>query len=441
MKIHVFEFCGCDVHKKFIEVAWFDISGQNFLHGQYKNTVEGNKLFWEECRRLGTKKVAMESTGIYWKAFYKSHPDNIETIVFNSASIKLKTRPKTDVRDAMWIARCLRAEFINPSNITTGETDEIKSLCRLRNRIVEEMTNYKNKIHSIIDKNQKDLKSFTSTMNTQIAMVVLTVLAVKGDFKDVNAIFKGRRQFNLVQRKKKEITLFLKPKLIDNDAFELDLAIRGLLERSQACSEVERKLMEYIQKPSIHKNIEQLNSIVGFSGISSLQLFIELGNVERFPTSKQIVAWTGLCPTVKSSGGKTTRGHITKRGNSHTRRLMFQVARSAANAKNSPFKDWYIQLKNRKNGKIALVALARKLLVIAYTLLKKGEFFMQKPVTTGIKIHSNAKKVIKAFSDMSLAPLLDILVSWIDKPKESRYSINTLFETMYKEIPISRKGF
>ena len=96
-----YEFCGCDVHKTNIEVAWLDVTGQHFKHGSFKNSQTGNKLFWRTCRRLETKYVAMESTGIYWKGLQRSHPNLIETIVFNSATIKLKTRPKTDTKDAM----------------------------------------------------------------------------------------------------------------------------------------------------------------------------------------------------------------------------------------------------------------------------------------------------------------------------------------------------
>ncbi len=140
MKTQIFEFCGCDVHKKMIEVAWLDITGKVFLHGSFENSPEGNQGLWEECLRLGTTKVAMESTSIYWRAVYKSCPSSITAMVFNSATIKLKTRPKTDVKDAMWIARCLRAGFISPSNIELGKATEIKELCRLRNSIVEEIT-------------------------------------------------------------------------------------------------------------------------------------------------------------------------------------------------------------------------------------------------------------------------------------------------------------
>ena len=76
-----YEFCGCDVHKSLIEVAWLDLTGQKFLHGSFENSPAGNQRFWHECQRLGTQKVAMESTGIYWKALYQTSPNQIQTSV------------------------------------------------------------------------------------------------------------------------------------------------------------------------------------------------------------------------------------------------------------------------------------------------------------------------------------------------------------------------
>jgi transposase len=94
-------------------------------------------------------------------------------MVFNSATIKLKTRPKTDVKDAMWIARGLRAGFISPSNIELGKAAEIKELCRLRNSIVEEITRKKNRIHKILDEFQRKPSSFSSIVIVEIQYILV----------------------------------------------------------------------------------------------------------------------------------------------------------------------------------------------------------------------------------------------------------------------------
>jgi transposase len=441
LNTNVFEFCGCDVHKSTIEVAWLDLSGQIFRHGTFENTPEGNHRFWMECQRFNTKQVAMESTGIYWKALYRSTPDSIQVHIFNSAIIKLKTRPKTDVQDSMWIARCLRAGFIQPSAISLGRSNEIKSLCRLRVRIVEEITTFKNQIHTVLDEYQRKLPTFTSGMNTQLALNAITVLSQQGSYSDLLKQVQGKRFQNAVQKNKKAIKPFLTPILPPEAALTLELALRGLLDRSRACYEVELNLSQIVQAPTIRADLELLVSIPGFSGVSALQLYVELGRIDRFISKRQVVSWAGLCPRIKSSGGITTRGRITKQGNSHVRRLMFQVARASLRAKINPLRPWYERLRRRKSGRVALVALARKMLVIAYTLLKTKQVFHGASLKQEVKVYSTAKKIVKGLTSEPIAPLLEVLSDWLDTPKKYRESISELFHIMYATTRQARGTF
>jgi transposase len=437
----VFEFCGCDVHKATIEVVWLDLSGQSVRNGTFENSPEGNKRFWAECERLNTKQVAMESTGIYWRGLHRSKPKIIQVHVFNSASIKLKTRPKTDVQDAMWIARCLRAGFIQPSSITLGRSNQIKSLCRLRVRIVEEITVFKNQIHTILDEFQRKLSPFTSGMNTQLALNAITVLSQQGSYANLKNQVRGKRLQNAVQKNEKSVKTFLSPILPAEAALTLELALRGLLDRSRACYEVEKNLSQIVQDPTIRKDLELLVSIPGISGVSALQLYVELGRIDRFTSKRQVVSWAGLCPRIKSSGGITTRGRITKQGNSHVRRLMFQVARASLRAKTNPLRPWYERLRRRKSGRVALVALARKMLVISYTLLKKKQIFHGTSLKQEVKVYSTAKKIVKGLTSEPIAPLLEVLSDWLDTPKKYRESISGLFHIMYATTRQARGTF
>jgi len=441
MKTQIFEFCGCDVHKKMIEVAWLDITGKDFLHGSFENSPEGNQRLWKECLRLGTTKAAMESTSIYWRAVYKSCPESITAMVFNSATIKLKTRPKTDVKDAMWIARCLRAGFISPSNIELGKATEIKELCRLRNTIVEEITRKKNHIHKILDEFQRKPSSFSSSLNTHFALYVVTTLAQGGTIDDLKANCHTTRLRNAVNKNREVLKTFLSPSLPLESRLTLELALRGLLERAQACVKIDSQLAQRLKEPSIRESLGILNSIPGISGVSALHLLFEIGRIDRFPSKRQIVSWAGLCPRIYSSGGKTSRGHITKQGNAHVRRILFQAARASLRVKTNPLEGWYRRLAARKPGRVALVALARKLLVIIYTLLKTRQTFLCAPLKTEIRVHSTAKKLVKGLTSEPIAPLLTILVNWLDTPRQFRDSLAGIFDSMYGEVRQKRGAY
>jgi transposase len=380
----------------------------------------------------------MESTSLYWRALYKSCPKSVTAMIFNSATIKLKTRPKTDIKDAMWIARCLRAGFISPSNIDLGKANEIKELCRLRNSIVEEITRKKNTIHKVLDEFQRKPSTFSSSLSTHLALYAVTVLAQGGTFNDLKTKCSTTRSKNAIEKKQEALKSFLTPSLPSEARLTLEIALRGLLERAQACSVIDSKLTQNLKEPSIRESLNILNSIPGISGVSALHLLFEIGRIDRFPSKTQVTSWAGLCPRIYSSGGKTSRGHITKRGNTHVRRILFQAARSSLRAKNNPLKAWYTRLAARKPGRVAMVALARKLLVIVYTLLKSRKTFLEAPLKSEVRVHSTAKKLVKGLTSEPIAPLLTILVNWLDTPREFRDSLLGIFDNMYSEVRHTR---
>jgi hypothetical protein len=121
--------------------------------------------------------------------------------------------------------------------------------------------------------------------------------------------------------------------------------------------------------------------------------------------------------------------------------MLFQVARASLRAKNNPLKTWYQRLKARKPGRVALVALARKLLVVVYTLLKSGQTFLLAPLKTEIRVHSTAKKLVRGLTAEPIAPLLSVLVDWLDTPREFRDSLSGIFDSMFDIVREKRGAY
>jgi transposase len=203
----------------------------------------------------------------------------------------------------------------------------------------------KNNIHKILDEYQLKPATFSSGLNTHLALYTITILAQGGSFENLVENCPTIRLRNLIEKNREALKAFLSPALPSEAQLALDLALRGLLERAQACSRIDQQLTKNLKEASIHESLNILNSIPGISGVSALHLLYEIGRIDRFPSKRQIVSWAGLCPRIYSSGGKTSRGHITKRGNTHVRRMLFQVARASLRAKNNPLKTWYQRLK------------------------------------------------------------------------------------------------
>src|SRR3974377_163014 len=114
----------------------------------------------------------------------------------------------------------------------------------------------------------------------------------------------------------------------------------------------------------------------GVGPVTSLAFVLTLGPVERFKRSKQVVSYLGLNPREHSSGGKQRLGAISKQGNPTMRSLLVEAGHSAARLDAELHKD-YQRLKLRRGSGVAKVAIARKLAVRMYWMLRQQATYAQ----------------------------------------------------------------
>jgi transposase len=107
--------------------------------------------------------------------------------------------------------------------------------------------------------------------------------------------------------------------------------------------------------------------------IAALTFLAAVDQVERFPTSRKLVGYSGLAPTVRSSGERTHYGAISRAGRAELRGVWVQIAHLVAadkSAATAPLRKWFSRVAYHRGKKTAIVALARKLLTIAYRILR-----------------------------------------------------------------------
>src|SRR5208337_84109 len=114
----------------------------------------------------------------------------------------------------------------------------------------------------------------------------------------------------------------------------------------------------------------------GVGPVTSLAFVLTLGPVERFARSKQVASYLGLNPREHSSGGKQRLGAISKQGNPMMRSLLVEAGHSAARLDAELRKD-YQRLKLRRGSGVAKVAIARKLAVRMYWMLRSQASYAQ----------------------------------------------------------------
>src|SRR6476660_6666502 len=116
---------------------------------------------------------------------------------------------------------------------------------------------------------------------------------------------------------------------------------------------------------------QRLRTHPGVGPLTALAFVLIIGRAERFQCGKQIACYLGLVPLEDSSGDRRRLGHITKQGNSLLRFLLVEAAQVTVRS----LPEWrskYVHLTMRRGRKIAKVAMARKLAVRLYWMMRKG---------------------------------------------------------------------
>jgi transposase len=134
----------------------------------------------------------------------------------------------------------------------------------------------------------------------------------------------------------------------------------------------ERVASEAAQRPAAGK----LMSHPGVGPVTALAMVLTLGPAERFASAKQVGSYFGLIPSEYSSGGRQKLGRISKQGSSFLRFLLVEAGQSAVRS-DAALGRFYRRLAVRKHRSLAKVAVARKLAMRLYLMLREDWTYAQ----------------------------------------------------------------
>ena len=122
--------------------------------------------------------------------------------------------------------------------------------------------------------------------------------------------------------------------------------------------------------------LDRMKKAAGIADVSSCEILAEVGpDLTAFPTVAAMISWSGLCPGNNESAGKRKSGKSPVRKH-HLKTIMIEVAWAAVKKKGSYFKDKYYRLKARRGAKKAIVAIAHRILLGLYYVIRDGVEFM-----------------------------------------------------------------
>ena len=170
-------------------------------------------------------------------------------------------------------------------------------------------------------------------------------------------------------------------KLADNE--KLSLIFRNelshYLQEFALISERVKSIEDSIRKLCEHSPCYQiLCTIPGFGLITASALSASIDKGQAFPSAKALAVWLGITPTHKASGNMFHSGKISKRGDRYLRKQIIHGARATmrwAKKRDDKFSSWINQLIARRVVNKAVVAVAHKMVRIAWVLIRRNEPF------------------------------------------------------------------
>lgn len=286
----------------------------------FTNNEKGFKqlLSWKQKNYLTDISLwyVMEATGVYYENlayFLSEHKERISVLLPNKSknfakSLDIKT--KTDKVDAAMLCRIGLERVLPEWRIPSVLMKQIKALCR----------------------EYKSLKA-------QAAKIKVRTHAYKHSYKpEKRSMMRLNQQLALIE---KQVIM------------------------------VEKEIRNYIgQDESLQKRIENIQQVKGLSLITIITVIAETNGFASITSSKQLASYSGLDIVMNQSGQYYGRTKISKKGNRHIRSALYLPAMSAVRY-NIRLKQFYETIMQKhKCGKVGIVAVARKMLILIYTLWK-----------------------------------------------------------------------
>ncbi len=368
--------CGLDVHKDTIFLCILAENGQSFIKEFGANTPDIIEMR-DLLHANQVREVAMESTGVYWIPIWRIFQGHFDLKLVNPYFIKQLPGRKTDVKDSEWIATCLQKRLIKGSYIPGKNIQELRQYERRYVHLVGQVTRIEQALDRQLHRCNIRITNFTSRIGSVSVMnVVQAIIKNETTPEELIKHVHGR----ITNKHKEKIKAALTGYISDSDRFlfrqnheELELITR----QQQECV----KEMERICDSLYRQELELLCTVPGIQKLSAMTIIAELGvDLKSFATAASLVGWAGLRPRNDESNKKVKSRKITK-GDKYVRRILVQCAWAMTRSKKSWLSKKFNELTKRLSKKKALIAIARKLLVIIWNILSKHESYRDyKPI-------------------------------------------------------------
>jgi transposase len=322
---------GVDLHKTNFVACFIEADDTQQIE-TYPLTRDGLAHF---TRQLNAQdEVAVEATQNvhYFYDQVRAHVRCVRVVDTYRFRVVAKSKKKTDKADAAALARFLKLGWLPEVPVPSEQVRTLRQLLQARETLVSMRTKLKNMAHAAFSRNGIALP---------------------------RAAFASRSS---------RARLMSRDDLPTADLLVLHTCLRQV---EQLDSEIKVIEEEVMRRGQSLRGVRRLLQVHGLNLLSAISLLAEVGDINLFDTSKQLVSYAGLATSTKQSSETVRHGGITKQGRKRLRTVCIQAVLAMVNRTDTPLMSFYQKKKREKGAGKAICATARKLLTIIFVLLKK----------------------------------------------------------------------
>jgi transposase len=363
---------------------------------------------WLKARKI--KSVAMESTGVYWIPVYEVlESRGLEVVLVNARALLSVPGRKTDVLDCQWIQLLHSCGLLKGSFRPADNVCALRALIRERSTLIHESADWIRRMQKSLDQMNIRVHQAVSDISGTTGMAMVRAIVggerdaqvlagmrdarchksvkeiaeyLRGNWRTEHLFALGQalKMYDFVQARKDEFDQEIMRSLRELERISLQSEVAPPLPRKEKMKSLKKRGQLPVREALYRMSGVDLTTIDGVGVETAETVLSEIGtDLACFPTENHFVSYLKLSPKLAISGGKHLPGK--KRLSTSTRvgaalRLAATTLRNSETALGSEFR----RLARLKGMGVAVFAMARKLAVLIFRLLKFGQAYLDQGV-------------------------------------------------------------
>lgn len=362
--------CGLDVHKDNVFVCIDKEKGEKI---QFKTGILTKDLdaLRDTLVANDVTEIAMESTSVYWMPIWRVLESDFKLYLVNPYAIKQLPGRKSDIKDAEWIATCLRKELIRGSYVPDSTIQQLRQYNRRIFDINKQSVYIQNKIDAALQRCNIRIGNYISNVGAKSYCEIVNMLS-EGRTSPEELIAKVHKR--TVNKWGRETILAALEGVVN----KTDCRILGQLKEELDMLRMHKAecltMMREICMDNYKEQLLNIQTMPGIGEQGAMQIIAEVGvDMKAFMTAAMLVGWAGLKPRNDESNGKF-KSRSTTHGNKYLRKILIECAWGASRTQGCFFNkfSYHQTMVRKKNRQKVQVAIARKILVVIWHILENG---------------------------------------------------------------------